>query len=250
MLSQEESWLLEEKYDGEKSKAFFADLIRLQSGEPLAYLIGSIPFLDCAIFLDSRPLIPRPETEYWTDMVIKTILSSSISSPLVLDLCAGSGAIGVAIASKLPNSHVTFIELDEDHLPTIRKNCVENDVSADRFKVMSGDLFNTKSEGVSAKYDFIISNPPYIDPKLSSRTEDSVKKHEPALALYGGDDGMEIIKRIIVESPEYLNKGGQLWLEHEPEQTEIIGILAKGKFLAITYKDQYRVDRFTKLVLQ
>jgi release factor glutamine methyltransferase len=250
MHSQEERWLLEEKYHGEKSEAFFADLIRLKSGEPLAYLIGSIPFLNCQIHLDSKPLIPRPETEYWAEQLIKEIIDKQLTNPKVLDLCAGSGAIGVAVAKAIPTSQVTFIEIEETHLPTIKKNCLHNHLPEPQYKVLAGDLFSVSNEKSLGKYDFIVTNPPYIDPELSSRTEDSVKKHEPALALYGGANGMELIKIIIAEAPEYLSSGGQLWIEHEPEQIEAIHTLSKEKFLSTTCKDQYSVDRFTKLVLQ
>lgn len=250
MLSQEEGWLLAEKYNGEQSNAFLADLSRLQAGEPLAYLIGSIPFLDCTIYLDSKPLIPRTETEFWTESLIKVIKSTSLSSPKVLDLCAGSGAIGVAVAHSIPDAELTFVELEAAHLETIQKNYLKNVISEDRARVMAGDLFTTVEELPLGKFDFIISNPPYINPELSHQTEDSVKNHEPALALYGGVDGMELIKKIIIEAPDFLNPGGQLWLEHEPEQVEAIKNLASPHFTVTTHLDQYQIARFTQLVLQ
>lgn len=249
MLSQEEDWLLNEKYKGEKSEAFFTDLTRLQAGEPLAYIIGSIPFLDCVIHLDSKPLIPRTETEFWTEALIKEIKSTKMPSPKILDLCAGSGAIGVAIAHSIPNSLVAFSEIDVNHLDTIKKNCLLNNIPVERFAVVAGDLFSTIGDTL-AKFDFIVSNPPYINPKRADQTEDSVKKYEPALALYGGVDGMDLIIKIINQAPEHLNQGGQLWLEHEPEQVEAIFEVAQDKFLVTTHKDQYRTPRFTQLVLQ
>src|SRR5690606_26669366 len=101
-LNQEEQWLLEEKYAGAESEAFRADLKRLTGGEPLGYVIGHVPFLDCRIHLDSHPLIPRPETEYWVEkamVAIKEVAGGPEARPLhVLDLCAGSGCIGVAVA--------------------------------------------------------------------------------------------------------------------------------------------------------
>ena len=108
-MSQDIEWLLEEKYSGEKNDAFFADCKRLALGEPLGFLIGHVPFLDTTIYLDSKPLIPRPETEYWTEAVIADIKTNYPARDLentpgaeqlrVLDLCAGSGCIGVAIAA-------------------------------------------------------------------------------------------------------------------------------------------------------
>lgn len=238
-MNQEEKWLLLEKHKGEEGDAFQSDLARLRSGEPLAYIIGHVPFLDCRIHLDSKPLIPRPETEYWVAKVIETISPNS----RVLDLCAGSGCIGVGVAKAIPEAQVTFAELDPAHVQTIEKNIAANLSDGERFKAVQTDLF----ENVTGTYDFILSNPPYIDPSID-RTEYSVKEYEPHLALYGGQGGMEIIRRIIEAAPEYLAKGGQLWLEHEPEQVEAIRkvALATG-FNVATHNDQYEVQRFSIL---
>jgi HemK-like putative methylase len=249
MLSQEEKWLLEEGYGSEKSEAFFAACAQLSAGVPLAYLIGHIPFLDCKIYLDSKPLIPRPETEYWTQLAIEEIrkYSTGKKEPLhILDLCAGSGCIGVAIAKEIPDSKIEFIEFDKGHLPTIEKNCLENGIGASRFKIMQGDIFSPLT---NESYDFILSNPPYIDPAID-RAEPSVKENEPDTALYGGHEGMELISKIIKESPKYLNPNGQLWLEHEPEQVDSIDKLAKSTFSTLIHNDQYKTPRFTQLVLQ
>ena len=255
MLSQDEQWLLREKYVGVESEAFHADLKRLQAGEPLGYVIGWVPFLNCQIHLDSRPLIPRPETEYWVEKICKQInlqVRGPNSNLRILDLCAGSGAIGVAVAKAIPEAHVTFGEIDKVHLPTIQKNIQEN-LSKDtiiydskNYQVIESDLF----KNISGKFDFILTNPPYIDPAVD-RAEGSVKNHEPHLALYGGEKGMEVIKQIIEEAPTHLSPGGQLWLEHEPEQTEEINRLAKQHGLAAeTHEDQYQVQRYSVLVLQ
>jgi release factor glutamine methyltransferase len=253
MESQEFDWLLKEKYGGKKSKAFFADCRRVMAGEPLAYVIGWVDFLGAKIWLDSRPLIPRPETEYWVDIAIKTLkegktlpLGIGSRSLKILDLCAGSGCIGVAVAKSLPNARVDFSEIDKDNLPTIKKNLKENDISAERCQMVHSDLFRD----LSGPYDIILSNPPYIDESLN-RTTESVKKHEPYVALFGGQDGFEIIERIIKEAPSHLTTGGQLWLEHEPEQSTRIKELGEENGFSVTnHKDQYDVERYSILVLQ
>lgn len=253
MNSQEMEWVLKEKYGGEKSDAFFADCKRLALGEPLAYVIGFAPFLDCKIWLDNKPLIPRPETEFWTEEAIKTIKNGSTislglekDSPRILDLCAGSGCIGVAVAKAIPESRVDFSEIDTRLLPTIAKNIKENKIKPERTNVYHTNLF----ENIKSTYDFILSNPPYIDEALN-RTDESVKVHEPYLALFGGLKGMEIIERIIESAPNHLTAGGQLWLEHEPEQSEAIKELGlKQNFAVSTHKDQYQVERYSVLVLQ
>ena len=250
---QDELYLLEEKYNGVKSEAFYADCKRLALGEPLAYLIGHIPFLDTTIYLDSRPLIPRPETEYWTKEVIETLTKSTPSlgldtnQPLhVLDLCAGSGCIGVAIAQAIPEAYVDFSEIEKRHIATIEKNLVENKISKERTNVYHTNLFSNLTQ----KYDIIISNPPYIDSTLN-RVHESVVDFEPHLSLFGGKEGMDVITEIITQAPKHLVRGGQLWLEHEPEQTPAITTLALNNgFTTVTHKDQYNVERYTILVLQ
>jgi release factor glutamine methyltransferase len=178
-MNQDEQWLLAEKYDGEKSSAFFADCKRLESGEPLGYVIGFVPFLDCKIWLDSKPLIPRPETEFWVEKVIAKVLQAPETQGLeaeslgrewkdpgspvrILDLCAGSGAIGVAVANSIPNSHVTLAEIDDNHRTTIFKNLAENNIDCTRYQVFTSNFF----EKISGRFDYIVSNPPYIDPVL------------------------------------------------------------------------------------
>ncbi len=254
MKDREIEWLLKEKYGGEKSEAFFADCKRLALGEPLAYLIGWAPFLDCKIRLGSRPLVPRPETEYWTAEAIKTMrenttlaLGFSEPRPLrVLDLCAGSGCIGIAVAKAVPTAQVDFAELDEHHLPTIKINITGNDVDSARTKVIHSNLFSALPE----RYDYILSNPPYIDETLD-RTDESVKKFEPYVALFGGEAGMDVITEIIEQAPQHLSPGGQLWLEHEPEQTGLIHTLGTTHGFSVSvHKDQYGVERYSILVLQ
>lgn len=252
-MTAEEKWLLKEKYAGQKSEAFLTDCERLRAGEPLGYVIGHIPFLNCTIFLDSRPLIPRTETEYWTEQAIIHMrqVANTVAQPLrVLDLCAGSGCIGVAVAKAIPNCNLTFAEIDPAHLPTIRKNIAANITHKNQsgsFSVLASDLFSHIPDG--QLFNFILSNPPYIDPQRD-RTEASVKNHEPHQALYGGQDGLALIEKILVEAPQYLVPQGQLWLEHEPEQAEAIANLATPLFTSSSCPDQYHQIRYTRLIKQ
>ena len=243
-MTKDEAWLLEEKYQGKKTEGFFADVERLKSGEPLAYIIGHLPFLNTKICLDSKPLIPRTETEYWIEKVIHEIQNRRGLTPTirVLDLCAGSGCIGVALLTEIDYAHVDFAEIDEMHHSSILKNIVENNIDVSRTNILGGDLF----ERVTEKYDYILTNPPYIDPILD-RSEEAVRKFEPHEALYGGTGGLEIIVRIIEKASNFLTPDGALYIEHEPEQTERIVELAKPQsFASTTYTDQYNTPRYTK----
>jgi HemK-like putative methylase len=161
----------------------------------------------------------------------------------VLDLCAGSGCIGVAIAKALPEAHVSFSEIDAAHLPTIEKNLAENGIPPERYALFQTTLF----KDIPDTFDVILCNPPYIDESLD-RTDESVVTNEPHLALYGGNEGMEIIKQLITQAPAHLKPGGHLWIEHEPEQVVKIAIAAERTgFTSETLKDQYEVDRVSVL---
>jgi release factor glutamine methyltransferase len=237
---QEESWLLE-KHGGVRTEAFLKDVQRLETGEPLAFIIGHIPFLNTNISLDSRPLIPRVETEYWVGKAIEEIRSSGIETPKILDLCAGSGCIGVGVAHALPQSVVHLAEIDEVHHATILKNVKENGIDAARINIVGGHLFTE----TIPPYDFILCNPPYIR-NGSEHVAESVKKFEPALALYGGEDGTDLIAEIIQKAPTYLARSGILFIEHEPEQVETIARFAQeAHMVSETHKDQYGVSRYS-----
>lgn len=239
-MDKEISWLLRDKYEGIESEAFLIDVERLKTGVPLAYIIGWVPFLGAKIWLDSGPLIPRSETEFWVEKAIQDLKARNIANPKVLDLCAGPGCVGIAVLKHVPNSEVHFAELVDDHHQTIRKNIRENSIEVERTKQIGGDLF----EHVTEKYDFILSNPPYIDPELSNRIQPSVALHEPSQALYGGVGGMEIIERIIREAPKFLSLGGVLYIEHEPEQEQVIKTLAMN---AEVFEDQFGMKRYTRI---
>jgi HemK-like putative methylase len=251
-MSRDEEWLLSEKYHGERTEDFFRDCERISVGEPLAYVIGHVPFLNTTIFLDSRPLIPRTETEFWVEGILNVILHGRPSQKVadekphtlrILDLCAGSGCIGVAALKTLPESHVDFAEVDVNHHSTILKNIEINDIDISRTRIYGGNLF----ENVSGPYDFILANPPYID-KALNRTDTSVTLYEPHGALFATDGGFSLIEDIIRAAPEYLTPSGTLLLEHEPEHSAKIAMIAPLFFQSsTTHADQYGIARYTLL---
>lgn len=235
-MNQEIQWLLNDKHNGIQSDAFHADIKRLESGEPLAYIIGWVPFCGTKIYLDSHPLIPRPETEYWTKLAIDEVKEKE--APRILDLCAGSGCVGVAVMKAIPESKVDFVEIDESHHPTILKNIRDNGIDENRARIFGGGLF----ENVTDQYDVILTNPPYINPELSDRIGESVRDQEPDLALFGGNGGMELIGKILAQIPQFLKPSGVLYMEHEPEQADEIQRLLSG---IVSHKDQFGVVRFS-----
>lgn len=201
--------LIRDKYDGNRDADLSEDLARLSEGDPLAYVIGWVPFLGLRISLESHPLIPRPETEWWTEELVKHLEGRTVR---VLDLCAGSGAIGLAVLAKVPGAHVSFGELMEEHAEQIAKNLELNGLDAARADIRAGDLFEPFSGEV---FDVIVSNPPYIP--LGRELPESVLEYEPEEALYAGTDGLETIRRIAEEAPRYLAPCGEVWIEADVE---------------------------------
>jgi release factor glutamine methyltransferase len=207
------------------------------------YARGTVPFLGCTIHLDSRPLIPRFETEFWTEKAIEKIKSAT-RSVTVLDLCAGSGAIGVAVLKHTSNTRVDFGEIDPSHLPTIAKNISANGIDPERARIFQTDMWSVLND----RYDFILTNPPYIDEKNIDRVQDSVIAFEPHTALFATDNGFALIEIILTGLPEHLSSAGVAFIEHEPEQAERINTTAKKLGLTVTHqKDQYGVFRYSEV---
>lgn len=200
--------LIRDKYDGDAEADLAPDLARLASGEPLAYVIGWVPFLGLQIDLTSRPLIPRPETEWWAEELVTHLRERFGDAPFtLLDLCAGSGAIGLAVLKAFPCVQVTFAELKPEHLKSIQKSLIMNELDASRATLIASDVFET----VPGRFDLIATNPPYIP---QSRSLDrSVAAYEPTEALFSGADGLALIRRIATQAQEHLANPGELWLE-------------------------------------
>ncbi|MHB1162968.1 MAG: HemK/PrmC family methyltransferase [Minisyncoccota bacterium] len=260
-MTRDEQWLLEEKYSGKASAAFEEDCKRLARGEPLAYVIGWQPFLGLKINLDSHPLIPRPETEWWTEQLMSTISGTlrrstdraggtfsteNDSEPRnrthelrLLDLCAGSGAIGCAALARLPNAHVSFGEIDPAHEATILKNIHENRLDEARALIRIGDLFAPFD---AMRFDIIAANPPYIPSERA--LPKSVVDYEPARALFSGNDGLELIRRIAAELSLHLAPGGEAWIECDETFADMTAMLFRDQgFRALIRTDQYRTPR-------
>lgn len=212
--------LVREKYAGDQdAEGVTADIARLSEGEPLAYVIGHQPFLGLSIGLGSHPLIPRPETEWWVEALCERIGDAPLR---VLDLCAGSGAIGLALLKHCPNAHVSFAELVADHGALIQENIARNDLDASRATIRTGDLF---APFIGEQFDIIATNPPYIP---EGRTLDaSVTTYERREALYGGSDGLSVIRRIIEEAPRHTK---ELWMECDVDNVhEAARLMIQGK---------------------
>jgi release factor glutamine methyltransferase len=164
----------------------------------------------------SRPLSPRPETEWWTEQLIIRLRERFGEKPFTLmDLCSGSGAIGLSILKAFPNAHVSFGEIMSAHVEQIQKNIEVNNLDASRADIRKSDLF---AAWPGARWNVIVTNPPYIPDTRELDT--SVANFEPAEALYGGPDGLVLIDRIVLEAPLHLEQDGEVWLEADISNIE------------------------------
>lgn len=234
------AWLLRDKYAGSRSALYRADLKRLAAGEPLAYIIGWVPFLGLRIELGARPLIPRPETEWWTEKLIQTLREKYAARKFrVLDLCSGSGAIGLAILAAYPSALGTFVDIERAYEGTIQKNLSINNISVERTHIHTGDLFAPVQNEV---FDIIVANPPYIpeERKLPSAVED----FEPAPALRAGAHGLALVRRIAQNLREHLAPGGSAWIEIDSTHAKkACALFAAAGMQSTLYTDHYGRER-------
>lgn len=233
LLRVNDSYLLinnEEEVSLPVEEKFFSGIELLNSGIPLQYITNMQEFMKLDFYVDSNVLIPQPDTEILVEEVLN-ILGKDKNKKSVLDLCTGSGAIGISIA-KYTDSQVTMSDVSEKALEIAKKNAISNEVF-DKCEFVLSDMF----KDIKGKFDSIVSNPPYIKTKVISLLDKEVQ-NEPILALDGGEDGLEFYKIIVKNAYKYLNKGGILALEIGYDQREEVMALLEetGRYFDIYCK--------------
>ncbi|OYW22765.1 MAG: protein-(glutamine-N5) methyltransferase, release factor-specific [Planctomycetales bacterium 12-60-4] len=195
-------------------RAHMKELVKRRAArEPVAYLVGFREFFSLEFRVTSDVLIPRPDTE--TLVMEAVTVAKTRTAPAVLDLCTGSGCVGVAIAKSVPGATVTTVDLSPAALAIAAENAAKHGVS-DRVRCLEGDLFAPLPP--DQRFDLIVSNPPYVRTDELAGLDADVRMYEPRLALDGGVDGLDLVRRIIADAPAWLNPGGWLMLEIDPEQ--------------------------------
>ena len=223
-------------YDKEE-KLFNKILEEKLSGKPLAHIIGEAEFMGRLFTVGPTVLIPRPETE---DLVQQAVKHISVRPDLILDMCSGSGCIAVSLAFLFPSAQVTGADISAEAIEVARKNASNMNLGK-RVNFVQSDLF----DNIEGKFDLIISNPPYIPTEVIKTLSPEVQS-EPHIALDGGSDGMEIIKKIILAAPPYLKAGGLLALETGYGQSQKVLELFKEQYWQETFtgKDFAGIERF------
>lgn len=183
---------------------------RVLRGEPLAYILGQWDFYGMTLFVDKNVLIPRDDTCAVTDLAIKKALFLD-TNPRILDLCTGSGCIGLAIASRVKDAKVTLGDYSKEALAVAKKNVTAQKLSG-RVSCLQVDALKEPAAFLG-KFDMIVSNPPYITSQEMTELPASVKDFEPELALHGGVDGLDFYRAITKNFRAALKPGGYLCYE-------------------------------------
>ena len=217
-----------------------ADLHDLAGGRPLAYVFGTIPFLDHTFRIDERALIPRPETEALCDQIIATY--RVLPPPRkIIDLCCGSGVLGISLALAFPQTHVTMTDLSAEALALTRENVTAAGLD-ERIELVEGDLWEpVKTTG----FDLVVVNPPYVSEH--DEVGQTVLDHEPHMALFSGEAGTGHVKRILKGLETFLAIDGRAAFELGHEHRQLLSDWIMEHFPDWSFRwedDPFGVPRF------
>ncbi len=234
---------------------YFELIDRRSKGEPVQYIMGSQEFMGLEFIVNENVLIPRQDTETLVEDALEIINTGTLRGEDmdvkrkewdILDLCTGSGAIGVSLARIANKVNVTCSDISEGAIKVAKENAQKHGV-AKSVKFEQGDLFKPFSKHFrKQKFDMIISNPPYIKSSVITTLQKEVCEHEPLSALDGGESGLDFYERIVSGVGSHLRKSGVLLLEIGHDQGEVVsGLLSRnGEFTSIrVLKDLANRDR-------
>ncbi len=227
-----------EEEPDEEQRAAFRELVRRRGeGTPVAQLVGYKEFYSLRFRVDENTLIPRPETEHLVIEALDCAKAMNVTDrPLqVADVGTGTGAIAISFAVHREHAQITAIDISQPALEIATYNATTHEV-VDRITFVQGDLLEPVQS--PEKFDLILSNPPYVSEAEYKDLDPGVREHEPRTALVAGEDGTEIIKRLMAESYDRLNPGGRLIIELSPmiadacvELAEQISELGEPRFV-------------------
>lgn len=227
-----------EEADVEALRALVA---RRASREPLQHITGTAPFRHLELAVGPGVFVPRPETETVVQYAIDALLGSALPDPIGIDLGTGSGAIALAMATEVPHARIFAAELSPDAYPWAARNTA----GVANLTLVNDDLAHAFAE-LDGTASVVISNPPYV-PDAAVPRDPEVRLFDPSMALYGGEDGLDIVRVLSVRAFELLHPGGLLVIEHgELQGEEIRSILTRdGWRAAATHRDLTLRDRAT-----
>ena len=215
---------------------------RIMKEEPLAYILGEWSFYGMNFHVDKNVLIPRDDTCAVTALAIKKGLFLD-QDPRILDLCTGSGCIGLAVASRVKDARVTLVDISKEALAVAKKNAVRHKLTG-RVSCFQASALEP-APNFLGKFDMIISNPPYVTSAEMDALPKSVKDYEPHLALHGGEDGLDFYRQIIANYTPALKPGGYLCFEFGIHQGDAVCALleSNGYEILERSKDYSDIER-------
>lgn len=239
--TQEQILADRELYASEEIETKLQELTkRTVAGEPLAYILGEWEFYGLKLTVDPHVLIPRDDTCAVTTLAIQKGLFLD-KDPRILDLCTGSGCIGLAVASRVKDARVTLADISKEALAVAKKNIVRNHLSG-RVTCITADALG-KPSAFLGKFDMIVSNPPYITTEEMEELPGSVKDFEPHLALHGGDDGLDFYRAIAKNYADALKPGGYLAFEFGMGQGDAVCSILENNGYTILERTRDYNDR-------
>jgi release factor glutamine methyltransferase len=214
--------------DAEEARLYVALIDRRLAGEPIQYIFGETEFYGLPFQVTREVLIPRPETEHLVEKALE--LAGRFTEPRIVDVGTGSGILAVTLAAHLPDARLTAIDLSAPALTIAEENAKRNGVV---LRFLCGDLlFPVAHE----RFEIVVSNPPYVPSVDRPTLSVEVRDYEPALALFAGDDGLEVYRRLIPAAFEVLVPGGFLALEiGYGQQPAIAALLRTSGFAEIEF---------------
>ena len=231
--------------DTEKLLTLEELVVRREQREPLQHLLGVAPFMSFEVRVGPGVFVPRPETESLAERAIQTASAMAVGDEglRIVDLCAGSGVLAIALAKSIPHATVQAWEISDDALPYLRGNAEE---LASEIQVEHASVETWASQVAPSSVDMVVSNPPYV-PDAEIPNDPEVQLFDPGLALYGGMDGLDVIRVIAEGSARALRSGGILMLEHSNLQGSAVrDVLESRGFRTVsTETDLVGRERFT-----
>ena len=220
---------------------------RLLNEEPLAYVLGQWEFYGLPLYVSPDVLIPRDDTCAVTELAINKSLFLN-KDPRILDLCCGSGCIGLAVASRVKDARVTLADISKEALAIAKKNIARNKLGG---RVSTFQVDARKAvPGFLGKFDLIVSNPPYVTTAEMNELPRSVDAFEPHLALYGGEDGLDFYRSIIQNFTPVLKPGGYLCFEFGMNMGDAVcALLEESDYTIVERKKDYN-DRERAVLAQ
>ena len=215
--------LRERKYKGKETPDFLNDVITMAGGEAYEYLLGEVFFCGVKVDLSLRPMIPRPETEFWVTQVIESIKEGeSAYTRRMLDLFSGSGNVGLAFLKHFDEATVDMIEFDPKLKEQIEISITKNNNRKTRTRVVTGNIF----EGAAGLYDVIIAVPPYVPRSMQEEVMQELHGEDP-LFFFDKEDGYYYHTQVLSQAKKFLKNNGVLYLEFDITQREKIELLAQ-----------------------